>query len=356
MGQKVCIIIGAGCTVADAVSLPKKDQPPLDKGFFLLSNKTNPVSVSKIKSYIEENYGLDILYVENDSLESVMAKIYTDIFNPDLKGEATDVFRTLISLFNRRLADTTNRLPATQMRYLYRIMCHYLDTGVDPEDITIITFNQDIQIEKILHKLEETQRYSEPGRIFNFPYCYSVDFVATTFPPRRGDLFKEGKSNLRGIQLLKLHGSLNWYSSHRTTKLSPEDMFKPDRTIRVTRRKTIDPQMRHSKRGQSLRTLPVIVPPVTHKSGILHNRIRPLWTEANNAMQRANEVVIFGYSCPSMDFESSNLIQRSLRSGSYEVLWVIDPDPSVLTRYIELIKPDQITYYPSAQDYLERRR
>lgn len=187
-------------------------------------------------------------------------------------------------------------------------------------------------------------------------FCYSVDFVATTSPPRSGNLFKEGKSNLKGIKLLKLHGSLNWYSSHRTTKLSPEDIFNTDRPIRVTRRKTIDPQMRHNKRGQSLRTLPVIVPPVTHKSGILHDSIRPLWTKANNAMRRANEVVIFGYSCPAMDFESSNLIQRSLKIRSYEALWVIDPDPGVLTRYIELIKPDQITYYPSARDYLERRR
>lgn len=356
MKQKVCFIIGAGCTVADALSLPKKERPPLDKGFFLLSNKTNPVSVSKIKSYIEENYGLDILYVENDSLESVMAKIYTDIFNPDLKGKATDVFRTLISLFNRRLADTTNRLPATKMRYLYRMICHYLYTGVDPEDITIITFNQDIQIEKILHKLEQTQRYSESGRIFNFPFCYNVDFVATTFPKNSGNIFKEGKPDLIGIKLLKLHGSLNWYSTHRTTRVSPVAMFNPIRPIRVTCRQTINPQMRHARRGGALSTLPVIVPPVTHKSGILHDRIRPLWTKAKGALQKANEVVIFGYSCPAMDFESSNLIQRSLRSGVYEVLWVIDPDPNVLTRYIELIKPDQITYYPSARDYLERRR
>lgn len=356
MKQKICFILGAGCTIADAISLPKKDQPPLDKGFFFLSNKTTHWPVGKIKSYIEENYGLDILFTDNDSLESVMAKIYTDIFNPDLEGEAIGVFRTLISLFNRRLADTTNLLPATKMRYFYRIMCHYLDTGVNPEDITIITFNQDIQIEKILHKLDQTQRYREPGRIFNFPFCYSVDFDETTSPKVGKNLFAKGNKNLRSIKILKLHGSLNWYSSHRTTKLSPEDMFESDRPIRVTRRRTIDPQMRHTKSGRSLRTLPVIIPPVTHKSGILHDRIRPLWTKAKSELQRANEVVIFGYSCPSMDFESSNLIQRSLRSGSYEVLWVIDPNPNVLTRYIELIKPDQITYYPSARDYLERRR
>jgi len=355
MAQRICLVIGAGCTVADTLSLPKKDQPPLDKAFFSLSNKTNHAAVTKIRSYIEENYGFDILLTVNDSLEAVMAKIYTDIFNPDLRDEAIEVFRTLISLFNRRLADTTNSVPATQGRYLYRIICHYLDTGVEPEAITIITFNQDIQIEKILHKLDQTQRYSERGRIFNFPSCYSVDFVATTFPERSKDLFTEEHPNLRSIKLLKLHGSLNWYSSHNTTKVSPEAMFEPSRPIRVTCRQTIDPQMRH-RRARSLRTLPVIVPPVTHKSGILHNAIKPLWNMAEKALKTANEVVIFGYSCPAMDFESSNLIQRSLRSGSYEVLWVIDLDPNVLTRYIELIKPEEITYYPSAQAWLKSRK
>lgn len=285
-----------------------------------------------------------------------MAKIYTDIFNPHLKDKASEVFRELIRLFNRRLADTTNKLSATRGRYLYRIISDFLRTGVAPGNITIITFNQDIQIEKILNKLELTESYRAKGKIFDFPSCYAIDFSSITSPPHDKKLFAKGPLTPGGIKLLKLHGSLNWYSIHNSANISARAMFKANRQIYVTRRQTIDPQMRHTGGSRSQHTMPVIIPPVTHKSAILHDTIRPLWRQAEKTLKIADEIVIFGYSCPATDFESSNLIQRSMRNNSkYENVWVIDTDPHVLVRYIDLIKPLQITYHQSAKDYLQRR-
>ena len=355
MGQKICLVIGAGCTVADVAKRSLKNRPPLDKGFFSIAQKTNPSSVNKVKSYVKGVYGSDILIPENDSLEEVMATIYTDILNRNLRDSATEAFRTLIALFNRRLADTTNQLPATRRRYLYRIISHFLKTGAKPCDMTIITFNQDIQIEKILEKFQNTKTHNNIGKIFNFPFCYCMDFESTT-KPSNTNIFAGGDINSNGIELLKLHGSLNWYSTHTSPNVSPKAMFKPDRRIRLTRRRKIDTQMRYTGGSRRQHTLPVIIPPINHKSAILHNSIKPLWHKAEESLKRANEVVIFGYSCPPTDIESSSLIQRSLRNGIHEALWVIDPAPSVLTRYIELVKPDQITYYPSAKDYLDRRK
>lgn len=364
MSRKISLIIGAGCTVSDVSTRSKIRRPPLDKGFFSIANTTNSAQVNTIVSYITENYGLDISQRENDSLEKVMAMIYTDVFDPNLEHDASRVFRELITLFNRRLADTTNNLRATQQRYLYRIISYYLKNGVKPKDITIVTFNQDIQIEKVLHKLGQTERYWKIGTIFNFPYCYSVPISPTniTFPSEtksKEDLFKIGKDpNLKGIRIFKLHGSLNWHSTHRSSRPSPRAMFRPNRVIRITRRQIIPLQMTLTLTGghHAQNTFPVIVPPITHKSGILHNYIKPLWRMAETELKAANEVVIFGYSCPVMDFESSNLIQRSLKKAArYEDLSIIDPNSSIITRYIDLIKPPQITWYPSAKDFLQRK-
>ncbi len=225
MGQKICLIIGAGCTVADATQRSPKNRPPLDKEFFSIAQKTNPRLVDEIKSYIKVNYGSDILIPEDDSLEGVMATIYTDIFHPNLKDRVTEAFRTLIGLFNRRLADTTNQLPATQGRYFYRIISDFLRTGVQPSDITVITFNQDIQIEKILEKLQNTKIYNSIGKIFNFPFCYCIDFDSITTPKGNTEIFAKGDINSNGITLLKLHGSLNWYSLHKSQNISPSAMF-----------------------------------------------------------------------------------------------------------------------------------
>lgn len=363
MSRKISLIIGAGCTVSDVSTRPQIRRPPLDKGFFSIADKTNPAQVNPIVSYITENYGLNILQRENDSLEKVMAMIYPDVFDPNLEHNASRVFWGLIDLFSRRLAGTTNNLRATQQRYLYRIISYYLKNGVKPKDITIVTFNQDIQIEKVLHKLGQTERYKKIGTIFNFPYCYSVPIAPAniTFPSgtkRKEDLFKAGNDpNLKAVKILKLHGSLNWHSTHRSSRPSPQAMFRPNRVIRITRREIIDPQMMVALTGRHRQhTLPVIVPPITHKSGILHNDIKPLWRMAEKELKAANEVVIFGYSCPVMDFESSNLIQRSLKEAAkYKDLSIIDPDSSVITRYIDLIKPPQITCYPSAKDFLQRK-
>ncbi len=364
MSRKISLIIGAGCTVSDVSTRPQIWRPPLDKGFFTIANKTNLAEVKIIVSYITENYGLDILQGENDSLERVMAMIYTDVFDPNLGPSASGVFRELVALFNERLADTTNNLRATQQRYLYRIICYYLKNGVKPKDIAIITFNQDIQIEKVLHKLGQLKRYWKFGTIFNFPYCYSLPISPQSITAPGGteskeDLFKVGNDpNSKGIRILKLHGSLNWHSTHRSSRPTPQAMFKRDRAIRITRRQIIALKMTFTKTGghHAQHTLPVIVPPITHKSIILHNHIRRLWRMAEKELKAANEVVIFGYSCPVMDFESSNLIQRSLKEAAkYENLSIIDPDPNVTTRYIDLIKPPQLTWYPSAKDFLRRR-
>lgn len=211
MTRKVVFIIGAGSTVADVTTRSRKWLPPLDKGFFSIANSTNHKEVNAIVSYTKEVYDMDIVNPESDSLEKIMAMLYTDIFDPGLGDKASEIFRKLIGLFNRRLADTTNNLPATQQRYLYRIITYYLNKGFNPSDLTIITFNQDLQIEKILHKLDQTKRWVRVGKIFNFPFCYKLQKSEKITSPTksRKNLFNIGDTNLGGVKILKLHGSLN---------------------------------------------------------------------------------------------------------------------------------------------------
>ena len=361
MARRVVLIIGAGSTVADVAKRSLTKRPPLDKKFFRIAAKRNKSKTDLIVSYIKENYGLSILKSEHDSLEEVMAMIYTDIFDPVLGNKASEVFRELIALFNKRLADTTNNLPATQQRYLYRIIARYFYIGIKPEDLTMITFNQDLQIEKILDKFSKTKCYKRFGKIFNFPSCYSLPIPIEpkyiTSPKKvEKELFNIDRSNSKGVRILKLHGSLNWYSTHISPRVSPRAMFRSDRTIRITCRQTIDPHMKLAGPRRIQHTLPVVVPPVTHKSAILHNHIKSLWTIAGEKLKKANEVVIFGYSCPVMDFESSNLIQRSLKANrTFDGISVIDPDSNVLKRYADLIKPKRIYYYPLPSIFLESR-
>jgi hypothetical protein len=100
-------------------------------------------------------------------------------------------------------------------------------------------------------------------------------------------------------------------------------------------------------------TLPVVVPPVTHKSAVLHEALSDVWKLAEERLVEADNVVVFGYSCPALDFESANLLTRAHRKrrpGSS--LSVIDPNGAVLTRYIDVLAPSRLSYYASGHEYL----
>ncbi len=350
------LILGAGCTLSDATSLSRSKRPPLDHGFFGDAKRSYPREVRSIEKYIKENYGYSILSTSFDSLEGAMTKIYADILDPMLQDDAVSNFRNLIRVFNNRIAETTNDIRITTRQNLYTILSRALKNGFKPEEITIITFNQDIQAEKTLHKIQSVRTYGPYGKIFNFPYCYGIDVSPSNITSPRGastNLFEVGSSSgPKGITILKLHGSLNWYSTHRSSKVRPKVLFNPNRSVRITRRKSINPNL--SLKGKKTQyTFPIVVPPVTNKSSILHNKIRPLWTKAEESLSQAEYIIVFGYSCPPSDFESMNLLQRSIRGRTnIRELVVINPDTEIVKRYADIIDPKELLYYRWPRDYI----
>lgn len=355
--QKVVLILGAGSTFAEVEKQSKIHQPPLDKKFFSQAKSIGYKDVYKIISYIKDNYHSDVIKTDDDSLEKIMTILYSDIFDPNLQSDALKVFRDLIFLFNKILAETTNKIEPNYQRILYRVILKYLKKETNPENITIITYNQDLHVEKIIELLSKSQKWKE-YEIFQFPYCYNIDVEKQfiTHPSKsKKDLFKifKTKKQKKGISILKLHGSLNWYSAHNSSNLQPKNMFNPTRNIRITRRKTISPKMMLEGRRRRLYTIPVVVPPVNHKSSIIHNKIKKIWNLAQDNIKAANEIIIYGYSCPEMDFESSNLIKRSLLDNSKDKkISIIDPDSSALKRYVDLFKPEKIYYYKNVKHFL----
>jgi hypothetical protein len=100
-------------------------------------------------------------------------------------------------------------------------------------------------------------------------------------------------------------------------------------------------------------TLPVVVPPVTHKSAVLHDSMPPLWRQAEAALRAADELVIVGYSCPPLDFESSNQLRRSQAGRKTPAnISVVDPAASVPERYISLLDAKCLHYYASPHAFL----
>ncbi len=349
---KLLVIVGAGATRCEATNKPNRIQPPLDQGFF--KGVSRYKYYDNIKKYLDKTYGFDPTNPDLDSLESIMSIIYADIFNSGLSDQAFPAFRDLIRILNKRIADTTNNLKPTCYFKLYRIITNAIDSGILPKEITIITFNQDIQIEKILNEIQSTKRKERYGQIFNFPYCYGLSDsnCKLSKPPEGFKKFLAGDSNDQGIRLFKLHGSLNWNSLHTERELSKESIFDQNRAFLITPRTIIDTDMKMKSSSRKL-TFPIVIPPVTHKAGILHNDLKPLWNEAETALKFASKIVVFGYSCPSNDFESANLFRRTIRkNNNLKEFSIIDPNPLIFQRYVDLTGRDKLFYFKTADSYL----
>jgi hypothetical protein len=352
------VLLGAGATVSDVATRARTTRPPLDKQFFSICALAGyPTLLERIEGYMTRTYEVNIRDPGHDSLEQVMGQLYVDVLNPTLGRTARPAFRALLRLFNERLAYTTNNIRATQKRFLYRILSYYLSEGFKPGDITIVTFNQDLQVEKILQLLASKARWRNcADQIFCFPGCYEL-----SIPPGRvtspssglGDVFDNDPPHPDCVRVLKLHGSLNWYSKHNSRNPTTRAMFNPSRNLSITRRREIYVDMTASGPSRSSYTLPVVIPPVTHKTAVLHNSMKPIWEKAEDRLKTAEHLVIFGYSCPALDFESSNMLRRSqLASGHARTISLIDPDAATATRYVNLLRPTKLSYYPSANDFL----
>ncbi len=98
--------------------------------------------------------------------------------------------------------------------------------------------------------------------------------------------------------------------------------------------------------------LPVIVPPVNHKSAVLPTALRPVWSLAEQRLVNADHIVVFGYSCPALDFESANLLTRAYLRNKKCRVSVVDPNGAVAMRYIDLLSPNHLSYYSTAHAFL----
>ena len=352
-GQKVVLVLGAGATIADCLRKSDIQKPPLDKGFFKAALRSSQGAIlAPVVEYMQAYYRTDVTDTRQDSLERVMAVLYTDVHGGPLEDEAYGGFLALVKAFLARLAETTNPVRMTQMTRLYRLIAYFLDSGVHPNDLTIVTFNQDIQIEKALDAIRRTK-----GRrgavLFRFPGCYRMEIKGTVTRPRdSADIFVLNHSH-EGVSLLKLHGSLNWYSRHNSRDPRRTALFNDDRVIGMTRRKEINPAMTVDVGGRARFTFPVVVPPVVHKSQVLHSNLKPVWDLAEQSLTVADRIVIFGYSCPPNDWESANLISRALTAnGIIKELSIIDPDAAVVLRYAELGSLRSANYFRYCDNYL----
>jgi len=188
---------------------------------------------------------------------------------------------------------------------------------------TIITFNYDLAIDYALHR-------------HGFPINYYLPI---------------NKNQENEINLIKLHGSLNWFECKDKKDIIPYEINEEKIPISNFQSFSVgenycfnifdkikDNKISYKEINYNVKLDPFIIPPTWNKS-IYHQELSRIWNQAAVDLSIAENIYIIGYSLPVTDSffrylyalgsEGENVIER---------FWVFNPDEkNVKPRFEEFI-------------------
>lgn len=346
---KTVLIMGAGAVRAASGTKAIAKRPPLDRDFFEIAKKSHRSQCALVEKHVRDfvgKYSLEVLR----SLEETTTLLYLKAVDSRQGDRAHKAFLAQLTLLRLVLSKTTNELPTGPATLLYRLFRAELDLLEKAEDLTIITFNYDLMIERTLQSLQE-KHPSIP--LFSFPGCYRLSpEVRTTGVGGNTARFIGIEKAHRGVGVLKLHGSMNWISTHKSATPLPSALFGVKRELTVLDSTLLHPELTWKPGKKKLYVQPIILPPVTGKRGLLHKGVGRLWQTAANALRDADRVIVFGYSCPPMDFEAKILLGEHIQPERTSDLIVIDPCTSVAAKFVSLSGVEKARVYSCAKALL----
>jgi hypothetical protein len=234
-------------------------------------------------------------------------------------------------------------------------------------DSTIISFNQDLMIEK----------YFEGQRI-----KYSYGFLPTMqsrygrmskpeiqFPKERSDFghqynFSQKKyvNNKYTYLLLKPHGSFDWLfcpQCHDVRITSIENAGLIGEPFVPTSRPNnycAKPVCNEKSQGMQMELSNLIVPPTAFKN-INHFLLRKIWFKSSNLISNADEIHIIGYSFSEIDVLSNWIFYQAIQNSLVNRIIIVDPAiKSLIGNRIKSLLPirlkHKIEYCKQFDEYL----
>jgi hypothetical protein len=179
----------------------------------------------------------------------------------------------------------------------------------------IITFNYDLVIDRpLLERIPERKLY----------FDRLVDHARNGTARTAAQKFSEPL-------LLKLHGSINWRCERSYFDGIVMGTVDPSVKIPIWISNGHCPSPADDES-------PLIIPPVPEKPITRASIFSFLWTQAFEYLHEARRIVLVGYSCPATDTLAQAMFCH-FRARCAEEVVIVDPNPQIITRYREMLKP-----------------
>lgn len=346
--SKTVLILGAGVTRAAGANHAYARRPPLDADFFetaRLGSHGTYDNVMKVLKKLVGDYSTDLV----TSLERATTYLYLKAIDSTSRSVYHKGFLDLLQLLISVLSHTTNNLRVGRRSLIYRFLLSEINKLDSIDDITVITFNYDLLVEKALDEIA----VHNGSHIFQFPECYRIKDIESTNGVTGEPSFRNSGTGESGIPVLKLHGSLNWLSRHTSNSPMPRTLFAPNREIHMADSPNIATHLTWRRKSRTIYMKPIIIPPVSGKKGMMHNALGPLWDMAALSLRESDRIVIAGYSCPPLDIEARMLLSENLRLNNSKKLYLIDPNAESAAKFIDLCGVNHSTIYSSIKDWVD---
>lgn len=328
------IILGAGATRGASIFENKGIKPPVDNDFFSILEKLS-CKRSTLKNWLKKLRACMGIPLNTESMESVFTKLETLAnFLPQIKANKGPVIKRhtdLLDKYSTQIAYCFNEI-VKQLKNDNTI-CSYHKAIVESLSTKdcIISFNYDCLIDIVLKSCGNKKWDASSG------YGYQISENVKDWHEHDG---KKGKNAKKSIQLLKLHGSLNWKIQDKEIEL----------------------RAFHNRYETNDRNNLEIIPPVWNKNITKREHFNEIWTKARIALQKANTLVIIGYSLPDTDLLSQALLQVDTAKGAknkiLKTLIIVNPDFNVRKKIIRILNNSinsttSILEYRTIKEYSE---
>lgn len=307
-------VLGAGATRGAAFVDPLKNpcQPPLDADFFTqlqrVRNSKHSALIKKVLQDVTRLFGFNFQV----TLEAAFTTYENTIRMLEVTGENRDFRRVELKEMRDRLRQAiavvfeeslTESSGSGESKLVPR-SCEdhekFVSKILKPAD-DIISFNYDCLIDYSLK--------NAGNGVWNPRYGYGF-YLGSGGMKLTGDSHwcpKSPASKAQSIRLHKLHGSLHF------------QFASDDAATEVTLK-----ERPYTKQYGNLRFS--IIPPEWHKA-YDRGAYSRLWKNAADALHRARNIVLIGYSLPQTDLHATALFMTSIKKGALKSLVVVNPDP-----------------------------
>ncbi|MDJ0379210.1 SIR2 family protein [Cryobacterium sp. PH31-L1] len=199
------------------------------------------------------------------------------------------------------------------------------------ERAIVITFNYDTLLEQAINLVRPVINGSP---LATTVYADQIVFPAPPGPPAEY-MIDTASHNSQSFQILKLHGSLNWYWAVGDPTGSTLVRMREKRVLGSVPL-TIDYDFAGAKTLDRY-----LIPPVTAKDGYYNSYLsHALWRSASDSIRIAPRITLMGYSMPANDRVTVELINQS--NATFEIV-DLDPgspeDPRTLAGRIARLGP-----------------